>query len=188
MSDVSDELDQIIKDSLESPWRMNLIVQFMVFAIVEVIIAAIIRLLPLSESSAITYFVLSLAIFYPFIIKEYGRLFKSIGFGFFGAAVSVLAYNLALRYGLSMSRIADVALYILIMEIIGIFLLRHVAIEFRVTKTTTIYVFDAIASIVFFTFIMLFFYGLGVDIITNLMASIILTVIFTYSILPEHIV
>ena len=150
--------------------------------------AAIIRLLPLTESSAITYFVLSLAIFYPFIIKEYGRIFKAIGFGFFGAAITVLAYNLALRYGLSTSRIADVALYILIMEIIGIFLLRHVAIEFRVTKTTTIYIFDAVASIVFFVFILLFFAGLGVDIITNLMASIVLTVLFTYSILPEHIV
>ncbi len=188
MSDVSDELDQIIKDSLESPWRMNLIVQFMVLALVEVIIAAIIRSTPMSDSSKLSYFILSLAIFYPMIIKEYGRIFRSIGFGFFGAAIAVSAYNFAMIFGLSLTNLADVALYILVIEIISIFLLRHVAVEFRVTKTTTIYVFDAFASIIFFVFLSILLAGLGLDIITNLMVSIVMTVIFAYSILPEHIV
>ena len=187
-AEIEDELDQIIKSSLESPWRMNLIVQFMVFLIVEVIIAAIIRSLNISASAQYTYFIISLAFFYPLIIKAPGRIFKSLAFGFFGAALLVLSHNLVVRYGINPQHIADIALFLLVLEIIAIFLLRHTAMEFRVTRTKTIYIFDAIASIIFFILMLTFLYGLGVDTITNILISIALTVIYGYSILPEHIV
>jgi len=187
-AELEDELDQIIKSSLESPWRLNLIVQFMVFLLIEVITVAVIRTLPLSDGAQFTYFVISLAFFYPLIIKTPGRIFKSLAFGFFGAALLVLAYNLAVRYGLNPAHLADIALFLLVLEIISIFLLRHTAMEFRITRTMAIYIFDAIASLIFFGLMMTFLYGLGVDIITNLLISITMTVIYGYSILPEHIV
>ena len=71
---------------------------------------------------------------------------------------------------------------------VSIILLRHIAIEFRVTRSTVVYVFDATVTIIFFVFSLVVFVSVLSDAITGILVSIVLTVIFGYSILPEHIV
>ena len=190
MSDVAveDELDEIIKSSLERPWRLNLIVQIMTFAIVEVIVAALIRSTGISEAAQYTYFVISLAVFYPAIVRAYHPVLKSIAFGLYGAAVTLIAYNLVIYFDLTLSRLTDLSLYVLILLIVSVILLRHVATEFRVTKSTVVYVFDAVITFIFFAFSLIFLIQLIGDIVTGTLVSIVLTVIFGYSILPEHVV
>ena len=183
-----DELDEIIKSSLEGPWRLNLIVQFMTFAIVEVIVVALIRSTGITEAAQYTYFIISLAVFFPAIVRAYHRILKSLAYGFYGAAVLVIAYNLVYYFDLQLTRLTDISLYILILLMVSIILLRHIAVEFRVTRSTVVYVFDATVTIIFFVFSLVFFVTVLSDVITGILVSIVLTVIFGYSILPEHIV
>jgi len=183
-----DELEEILRSSLEGPWRLNLIVQIMVFAIVEVIIAAVIRATGISPAAQLSYFIISLAFFFPLLIRTYHRVIKSITFGLYGSAMAVIAYDLVFYFGLNPAKLADIILFLLILLIISVVLLRHVAVEFRVTRTTTVYIYVAVITVIFFALMLSFLYLIGIDIITTLMVTIILTVIFGYSILPEHIV
>ncbi|MEX2689265.1 MAG: hypothetical protein Q6351_002930, partial [Candidatus Njordarchaeum guaymaensis] len=63
-------------------------------------------------------------------------------------------------------------------------LLHHVAWTIRMTKTVTLYVFDAILSGIFFVCMVIFFWYLGI--IEAILISTGLTIIFGYAILPER--
>lgn len=185
-----DELEEILRASLEGPWRLSLIVQLMVFAIVEVVIAAILRLptLNLSPAAQLSYFTISLAFFFPLLVRTYHRVIRSISFGLYGAAIAVIAYDLVFYFRFDPNKMADIVLFLLILLIISVVLLRHVAVEFRVTRTTTVYIYVAFITAIFFALTLSFLLLIKVDIITSLMVTIVLTVIFGYAILPEHIV
>ncbi|MGQ4893546.1 MAG: hypothetical protein ACP6IQ_02850 [Candidatus Njordarchaeia archaeon] len=182
MSENEEDIRMEMLEQLGSAYRFSTSTQIFIYML---IILGTITMLYFAEATLkvkISLFLGVSSLLFPYIIKVQNKYTEGISISLF--ATTFLALIIFAWEALALNTMRDLALYIAFMEILGIELLHHVAWTIRMTKTVTLYVFDAILSGIFFVCMVIFFWYLGI--IEAILISTGLTIIFGYAILPER--
>lgn len=172
-----------IMEDLTKSYRLSVKAQVIIFIFIMLgIIVGVYNIAFLAIELKIGAIVILAALIYPFIIKSVSNLSESIAMALYFGAMFSLTY-LVLKFYTGQN-IRDAALIFLFLEIMGIEMLHHLLERFRVEKNSKSYLLVAILSVPFF--VALFYVLQPIGMFYAIIASIAITIVFAYAIMPER--
>lgn len=180
----AEELRFELLEEIESAYRPPVTVQLVLYSIILIVTTVVLLFSPFSFDLKILAFLFVATYFYPLIVKLRGKIAGSIAIGLFASTISVLFYYLITK--IQEFTIGNIAMLIIIMEILGVELLHHVSERLKFGRNKILWIADAILTAIFFgamyEFLAFFF---KLDIFLTLLIDAALSLLFFIAVIPE---